>query len=161
MAEDPGPTEGLFLEPLGLYLLVERRGDRISGARLSPEPPDDILPAWWKGALLRCWLGGEPLPFELDLSGLTPFQREVLLATMAIRPGETATYGEVAERLGRPGAARAVGGALRRNPIPVIIPCHRVVGSRDLGGYNPGVDLKRRILEVERGTSPGKGHFFG
>lgn len=153
VAEDLDPTEGLFLEPLGLYLLLERRGDRIAGVRLSPEPPDELLPDWWKGALLRCWLAGEPVPFELDLSGLTPFQREVLQATSVIPPGEMATYGEIAERLGRPGAARAVGAALGRNPMPLIIPCHRVVGSRGLGGYSPGADLKRRILEVERGAS--------
>ncbi|HNT72585.1 MAG TPA: MGMT family protein, partial [Methanothrix sp.] len=153
-AKETDPTEGVFLEPLGLYLLVERRGDRIRGSRFSPERPDKTLPDWWKEVLLRCWLGGEPVPFGLDLSGLTPFQGEVLHATSAIPPGETATYGEIAERLGRPGAARAVGTALRRNPLPLIIPCHRVVGSRGVGGYSPGVDLKRRILEVERGASP-------
>lgn len=152
--KETDPTEGVFLEPLGLYLLVERRGDRIRGSRFSPERPDKTLPDWWKEVLLRCWLGGEPVPFGLDLSGLTPFQGEVLHATSAIPPGETATYGEIAERLGRPGATRAVGTALRRNPLPLIIPCHRVVGSRGVGGYSPGVDLKRRILEVERGASP-------
>nr|HDO81515.1 MGMT family protein [Candidatus Bathyarchaeota archaeon] len=59
------------------------------------------------------------------------------------------TYGEIAEKIGRPKAARAVGNALKRNPLPIIIPCHRVVGSKTLGGFTGGVNVKKFLLTVE------------
>lgn len=145
------PDEGFFIEPLGLYFVVERRKERICKARLSQEKPDKPLPGGWKEAILRCWPGGEKIPWDsLELSGLTDFQRDVLRFVVTIPPGETMTYGQLAERIKRPGAARAVGQALGRNPFPLIIPCHRVVGSKSIGGYSSGVDLKRRLLEIER-----------
>ncbi len=105
----------------------------------------------WKEAILRCWPGGEKVPWDLlDLSGLTDFQREVLRFVVTIPPGEPTTYGQLAARLGRPGAARAVGQALGKNPFPLIIPCHRVVGSKNIGGYSSGINLKRRLLLIER-----------
>jgi methylated-DNA-[protein]-cysteine S-methyltransferase len=146
-----GMTEGIFLEPLGFYLLVERHEGWIGGISFSAERPKVPMPPEEKEAILRCWLGGEKVPWDLlDLSGLTEFQREVLSFVASIPPGETLTYGQVAERLGRPKAARAVGSALAANPFPLIIPCHRVVGSKDIGGYSLGVDLKKRLLEVEK-----------
>ncbi|HOD33979.1 MAG TPA: MGMT family protein, partial [Holophaga sp.] len=68
------------------------------------------------------------------------------------RPGETLTYGELAARAGSPRAARAVGQAMRRNPLPILVPCHRVVGERWSGGYSFGQGLatKRRLLDLER-----------
>ncbi|MBN2251338.1 MAG: MGMT family protein [Candidatus Altiarchaeota archaeon] len=102
-------------------------------------------------SLLKCWLEGGELPPELlDLSVLSEFQREVLSFVASIPLGETLTYGQVAEGIKRPKAARAVGQALRANPFPLIIPCHRVVGSKGIGGYSSGVELKRRLLDVER-----------
>ncbi len=81
----------------------------------------------------------------------TPFQEAVLAATRAIPRGETRTYGEVAALIGRPRAARAVGSALAANPLPLLIPCHRVVGAgRRLGFYSDGgPDMKRRLLACE------------
>jgi len=109
------------------------------------------MPREEKEGLLGCWLGGEEVPWRvLDLSNLTEFQKEVLKSVASIPPGETLTYGQVAERIGRPKAARAVGQAVGKNPFPLIIPCHRVVGSKGLGGYSSGLDLKRRILDIER-----------
>ncbi len=144
-------TEGIFLEPLGVYLLVERRDGLIGKTRFSAERPGGSVPPEDEEALLRCWPGGEEVPWDLlDLSGLTEFQRGVLEVTSRIPLGESLTYGQVAERLGRPKAARAVGQALGKNPFPLIIPCHRVVGSRSIGGYSSGVELKRRLLEIER-----------
>jgi methylated-DNA-[protein]-cysteine S-methyltransferase len=147
-----GATEGIFLEPLGLYLLVERSEGRIGRISFSAKRPKVPMPPKEKEALLRCWPGGEEgVPWDLlDLSGLTGFQREVLSFVASIPLGETLTYGQVAERLGRPKAARAVGSALAANPFPLIIPCHRVVGSKGIGGYSSGVELKRRLLDVER-----------
>jgi len=80
----------------------------------------------------------------------TQFERSVWRLTSRIRAGETRTYGEIAKELGSPNASRAVGAALGRNPLPFIVPCHRVVGSTGaLTGYAGGVEVKKRLLEVE------------
>ncbi|MEE1296011.1 MAG: methylated-DNA--[protein]-cysteine S-methyltransferase [Bifidobacterium sp.] len=80
----------------------------------------------------------------------TPFQRQVWQALMDIPYGETRTYGQIAEAVGRPKAVRAVGSANNRNPLPIIVPCHRVVGSGgDLVGYAYGVGMKRDLLQLE------------
>ncbi len=71
--------------------------------------------------------------------------------------GETATYGEVAEMIGRPGAARAVGSAMARNPVPLVVPCHRVVAANGIGGYgggDAGIALKRALLDREARVRP-------
>ena len=81
----------------------------------------------------------------------SPFQRTVWAALRAIPYGETASYGQLAERIGRPGAARPVGLANGRNPIGVIVPCHRVVGATGaLTGYGGGIARKRQLLDLER-----------
>ncbi len=88
------------------------------------------------------------VPFELEG---THFQCEVWKALFEIPWGEVRTYGEVARALGRPGAARAVGAAAGRNPLPVIVPCHRLVGAGGaLGGFSAGIEVKKRLLELER-----------
>ncbi|MFZ3063637.1 MAG: MGMT family protein [Actinomycetota bacterium] len=82
---------------------------------------------------------------------VSDFEKKVYLAVSAIPYGETRSYAWVAEQIGRPGAARAVGQALKRNPLPMIIPCHRVVKScGDLGGYKYGRRWKEKLLEMER-----------
>ena len=87
---------------------------------------------------------------EYDLSGLTPFQTRVLNATAKIPFGSVSTYGAIAKRAGNQKASRAAGGALNQNPIPIIVPCHRVVGSNGaLVGYAGGLDVKRRLLGIE------------
>lgn len=91
----------------------------------------------------------------VDFSGLTPFARQVLQATAAVPFGGVATYGEIARRIGNPGASRAVGSALGRNPVPVILPCHRVVpANRSIGNYTGGVDIKVRLLSIEGAALP-------
>lgn len=102
---------------------------------------------------LKAYFGGGKVDFpdELDLSMSTPFQHQVWQQTRLIPYGETRSYLWVAERIGKPGAARAVGQALGRNPLLVIIPCHRVVASSGgLGGFGGGLEMKRRLLEMER-----------
>lgn len=84
---------------------------------------------------------------------LTPFQVKVLLETMRIPLGATVTYKELAQRVGRPKAYRAVANALNRNPLPLIIPCHRVVGCGNWGGYAFGVSLKKVLLGLEKKMS--------
>jgi methylated-DNA-[protein]-cysteine S-methyltransferase len=89
---------------------------------------------------------------ELDLTAMAPFQRLVLDELARVPYGETSTYGGLAQRIGKPRAARAVGGALNRNPIPIVLPCHRVVGSTgSLVGYAGGLEIKRALLDLESG----------
>jgi methylated-DNA-[protein]-cysteine S-methyltransferase len=86
----------------------------------------------------------------LDLDG-TPFQRSVWSSLQAIGYGETLSYGELAKRIGTPGASRAVGLANGRNPVAIVVPCHRVIGADgSLTGYGGGVDRKRFLLELEQ-----------
>ncbi len=107
-------------------------------------------------AILR-YFAGDVIDFsdhELDLSDLTDFQRLVLEEVRKIPYGETVTYSEIAFRVGKEGAARAVGGAVAMNPYPVIIPCHRVVSSSGVGGFcgetcGDKVELKKKMLEME------------
>ncbi|MFF8473832.1 methylated-DNA--[protein]-cysteine S-methyltransferase [Streptomyces sp. NPDC015414] len=104
---------------------------------------------------LSAYFAGELKEFtlELRLSG-TPFQRGVWDRLTRIPYGETRSYGELATELGNPRASRAVGLANGRNPIGIIVPCHRVIGAAgDLTGYGGGLDRKRRLLDFERGTA--------
>lgn len=89
-------------------------------------------------------------PDKLDFSGATDFQQEVWQAARLIPYGVTQSYQWVAAQIGRPGAARAVGNALGKNPVPVIVPCHRVVASNgELGGFTGGIVLKKLLLRLE------------
>lgn len=97
------------------------------------------------------YLGGKRKSFDvaLDLRG-TPFQNAVWKSLSAIPWGRTAHYGGIAGKVGSPGASRAVGAANAANPVPIIIPCHRVVGKDgSLTGFGGGLDLKRKLLELE------------
>jgi len=90
-----------------------------------------------------------PAPPPLDLAQLSSFTRDVLAATSSIPFGAFLTYGGVARLLGRPKAARAVGQALGRNPIAIIIPCHRVLAHQGVGGFGSGLPIKLMLLELE------------
>ncbi|MEU1851427.1 methylated-DNA--[protein]-cysteine S-methyltransferase [Streptomyces sp. NPDC019990] len=104
---------------------------------------------------LKAYFAGELEEFtlELRLAG-TPFQRTVWEHLCRIPYGETRTYGELAAALGTPNASRAVGLANGRNPIGIIVPCHRVIGANGgLTGYGGGLDRKQRLLDLERGSA--------
>jgi methylated-DNA-[protein]-cysteine S-methyltransferase len=91
----------------------------------------------------------------LDLSGGTPFQQSVWQALLSIAAGQTRRYGELASQIGRPAAVRAVGAAIGRNPLSIVVPCHRVVGADgSLTGYAGGLDRKAALLERERSSGP-------
>ena len=84
----------------------------------------------------------------------TPFQREVWNSLLQIPYGTTVSYGTIASHIGRPKSSRAIGQANARNPIPIIVPCHRVVASNGLGGYAGGLSMKESLLELEGVTLP-------
>ncbi|MFE5814353.1 methylated-DNA--[protein]-cysteine S-methyltransferase [Streptomyces sp. NPDC056479] len=104
---------------------------------------------------LKAYFAGELKEFTLELSlGGTPFQRRVWEQLRKIPYGETRSYGQLADALGNSGASRAVGLANGKNPIGIIVPCHRVVGaSGSLTGYGGGLDRKQRLLDFESGTA--------
>jgi methylated-DNA-[protein]-cysteine S-methyltransferase len=100
---------------------------------------------------LQEYFAGDRTEFDLPLRATgTPFQHQVWEALQTIPYGEVRSYGEIAAQIGRPGASRAVGLANHRNPIAVIVPCHRVIGaSGSLTGYGGGLDRKRLLLDLE------------
>lgn len=105
-------------------------------------------------AAMVAYFAGQRVEFDvsLDLTGLTDFRRKVLSACAKIPYGATITYGELADRVGSPGAARAVGGVMANNPVPLIVPCHRVLAaSGKMGGFSAqgGVAVKARMLRLE------------
>ena len=116
------------------------------------EPPSEVAAVV---ADVKALTAGEPRDFgdvAIDLSGVPDFQRRVYDLARAIPCGQTLTYGDVAARIGAPGAARAVGEALGRNPVPILVPCHRVLaaGGRRGGFSAPGgVAAKMRLLQIE------------
>ncbi len=138
----------------GCYLPDHRRGRAVdSGWREDPAAFASIavaIDAQLAGNATAT--GGIPVAFRAG----TKFQRSAWDALRAIPAGETVTYGELAARLGRPGAARAVGSAVARNPISIVVPCHRVVGAGgSLTGYAGGVEAKRRLLALEGAAAAG------
>ncbi|MDP2754304.1 MAG: methylated-DNA--[protein]-cysteine S-methyltransferase, partial [Nitrospirota bacterium] len=94
--------------------------------------------------------GREEFTQEIDFTKGTELDKKVWLALKGIPYGETRTYKWLAEKVGKPTAFRAVGRALSRNPIPILLPCHRIIESDgSIGGYSSGIDIKRRLLEIE------------
>lgn len=122
-----------------------------------PEGRWDDVPGFVTDAIrrIRSHLAGTPEDFKdlpVDLQDTTPFRRRVLEAARGIPTGETRTYGELARAVGSPGAARAVGQAMATNPMPVVIPCHRILAAgSSMGGFSApgGVETKRRLLRIE------------
>jgi methylated-DNA-[protein]-cysteine S-methyltransferase len=101
---------------------------------------------------LTDYFAGQRTQFDLplDLTGGTAFQQSVWQALLAIPPGATASYGQISSRIGKPAAVRAVGAAVGRNPVSIIVPCHRVVGADgSLTGYAGGLDRKTALLALE------------
>ena len=96
------------------------------------------------------YLAGKRMTFDIDIiTEGTDFQKNVWDEISKIPYGETASYSEIAKRIGKPNAYRAVGSACNANPIPLIIPCHRVVASNGIGGYGGGLTLKKKLMEIE------------
>jgi O-6-methylguanine DNA methyltransferase len=117
-----------------------------------PDATESMTPFKTIRTLLDRYLQGREVDFdvEVDISSLGSFTQKVLNELRKIPYGETRSYGWLAKKVGKPGAARAVGQALKRNPVPIIIPCHRII--RDdgtIGGFSMGVNIKERLLALE------------
>ena len=143
------PLLGRMLLIASAHALVEVRFSR----EMPPDIPVQETPLLWEaGRQLAAYADGRLRAFDLPLAPCgTSFQHAVWRALLDIPFGQTRSYGEVAASLGRPRAARAVGMACHRNPVAIIIPCHRVIGaSGQLTGYAGGLDIKARLLALER-----------
>ncbi len=155
---------GAPMQNLGERFLITASEVGLTGIRLLPEgavaPPASGPGRRWvqrAAAEIREYLAGERAFFDVpwDLRPLPPFSRRVLQAAARIPFGDVRTYGELARAIGAPRASRAVGNALASNPVPLVIPCHRVIrGDGTSGGYGLGPDLKGRLLSLEVSVSP-------
>jgi methylated-DNA-[protein]-cysteine S-methyltransferase len=157
-------TTATFAMPLATpigTLVLESEGDVLIGIWL---PPHSLIP---RGTLndappvvkdtvtqLEEYFAGERTEFDvpMEMDG-TPFQKDVWAELSRIPYGTTISYGELARRVGRPKGPRAVGQANGKNPIPIIVPCHRVLASNGIGGYGGGLPMKRTLLAVEGVTA--------
>ncbi len=145
---------GLSWTPKGISGL---RFLNASNNELEKESPK--APLWVLEAMRRIMahLHGDPEALEgipIDFVNCTPFQRQVAEVLRHTRPGDQLSYGDVARLCGKPGAARAVGQAVKRNPILILIPCHRVLASREEGGWSAfgSVDVKVQLRRLEKGS---------
>jgi methylated-DNA-[protein]-cysteine S-methyltransferase len=124
-------------------VLAKRFGVRVLRAPAPLDDPRRQLDEYFEGRR-------HAFDLELDLAGVGGFPRRVLEELALVPYGEVTTYGRLAERAERPRAARAVGTVMNRNPLPIVLPCHRVVGSTGkLVGYGGGLDRKERLLRLE------------
>jgi methylated-DNA-[protein]-cysteine S-methyltransferase len=147
--------------PAGIVgLALPERDEQTLRARLRREHTPagaEAVPADVHAAIagIRALIGGEARDLSevtLDMSRIPDFDRRVYVETRSIPPGDTVTYGEIADRLGDRGLSRAVGQALGRNPFPIVVPCHRVIAADGKpGGFSApgGVTTKQRLLEIE------------
>jgi methylated-DNA-[protein]-cysteine S-methyltransferase len=165
MSSEPETPRSFFAiaSPVG-HLTMTASAGLIDGLTMDGQrhaPPSD--PTWVRDeapfteliSLLERYFEGQPVEFDIPVSfnGGTDFQRRVWGALRDIPHGETISYGELARRVGSPGGARAVGLANGRNPIAIIVPCHRVIGADgSLTGYGGGVERKAWLLRHEAGV---------
>lgn len=162
-----GRTHAVVESPLGPLTLVAEDGV-LSGLYFAEHrhgPPTDMLGRPSAGSFgavreeLDAYFRGTLMEFDVPVSMVgTPFQLNVWRALLTIPYGATVTYGGLAARIGVPGAARAGGLANGRNPVSIVVPCHRVVGSNGrLTGYGGGLARKRALLDLERAAASGMG----
>ena len=148
----------VFEAPIGeVAVLFTSAG--VHSVRLLDEIPDDAIqaqaPRAWARHIPRALEHGRPGDLPLDLDKVTPFRREVLEVAATIPRGEVRSYGWLAMHVGKPGAARAVGSAMATNPVPLIVPCHRVVRSDGhIGAYSLGGADNKWTLLAHEGAGP-------
>ena len=143
--------EHTFRSPIGLIRL--HGGDALTRIELCADGAVTASPSELFSEAERQileYLDGKRQAFDLPFALLgTPFQLSVWNAARLVPYGETITYGELARLAGKPRAARAVGNAMGANPLPLIVPCHRVLAVGGIGGFSYGVDIKRTLLRLE------------
>jgi len=161
MKFDPTITQARYQSPLGTMIVAATArglaGVWFEGQKHMPDHshwPEDARHPVLRQAIrqLEQYFAGTRTAFELplDLQGGTPFQQSVWQALLAIPPGGTTSYGGLSQRIGKPAAVRAVGAAVGRNPVSIIVPCHRVLGSDgSLTGYAGGLERKSALLQLE------------
>jgi len=143
---------GISLPQPSAQEALQLLGKDINNATEAPHLFEDLMER------LRSYFDGNKVTFtdKLDLPQSTPFQRKVWETTRLIPYGETRSYAWIAEQIGKPQAVRAVGQALSRNPLPIIIPCHRVIASDGkLGGFTGVLEVKRYLLWLEASVGIG------
>jgi O-6-methylguanine DNA methyltransferase len=150
-------TASFYSEYLTRFVSVVLEDEAVQRVTLEPHArPSNMLSATPAVQALEKYLRGANLDlsvFPVDLENRSAFERATLQCVRQIPRGSVATYSELATKLGSPRAARAVGNALRRNPVPLFVPCHRVVGVSGLGGFSWGLDTKRKLLQLEGARS--------
>ncbi len=183
----PAENFALFETPLGPCAIAwssngiaglqlpedDQGGTRTRGQRRWPDaleaatPPPGVQRAIQRIQAMLSRSGGAAsdtlADLPLDLEGVPEFHRKVYDVARSVPPGQTMTYGEIARRLGVPHDSREVGQAMGRNPVPIIVPCHRVLGADGkMGGFSApgGVATKRRMLEIEGAAAVGAGPLF-
>ena len=126
---------------------------KIDASQSLTHASNDLM--WEAGGQLADYAEGRltafSLPFELNVC--TPFERTILNEVCRVPYGQVRSYGEIARRAGHPRAFRAVGAANARNPLPLLVPCHRIVAAHGLGGYGGGLALKRKLLALEQANN--------
>jgi methylated-DNA-[protein]-cysteine S-methyltransferase len=161
MKHDPATVFTLWQSPLGpMILAATPRG--LSGVWFEGQRHGPDTTAWQRVAdsplfaqamdQLDAYFAGRRTAFDLplDLQGGTAFQQRVWQALREIAPGGTTSYGALSERIGHPAAVRAVGAAVGRNPVSIVVPCHRVIGANgSLTGYAGGLERKTALLALE------------
>jgi methylated-DNA-[protein]-cysteine S-methyltransferase len=156
MAVQEDLTAAVFETPLGTLVATATpiglraaafELELLADARQEPGPALDALGRWLSAYFAKAWDALEPLPIDAPVAPLDVAVREKLLA---IKPGRSTTYGELARQVGKPNAARAVGAAVGRNPLLLVVPCHRVLASNgSLAGFSGGATRKAWLLRHE------------
>jgi O-6-methylguanine DNA methyltransferase len=152
-AETMKETASFYSEFLAQFVFVVLEDGVIQQVELGTHSrPNSLQGAKSAVKALANYLRGDNVDlsvFHVDLDNHSEFERATLQYTRQIPRGSVVTYSELAAKLGNPLAARAVGNALHRNPVPLFVPCHRVVGVSGLGGYAWGLDIKQKLLKLE------------
>lgn len=145
-------VDSAFSKSIGLYINCTLQGDSVTEVSLTATPASRQMRQGAASAIVDYLDGGKGNLSKLKVKLIgTEFQKKVWSQIRHIPPGKVMTYGEVARLVGSPGAARAVGSAMKSNRLPILVPCHRVVSSGGLGGYSAhgGLRTKKKLLHVE------------
>jgi methylated-DNA-[protein]-cysteine S-methyltransferase len=146
-------TASLYSECLAQFVILVLEDGVIQQVELGPRAcPDNQQSAKPAVTALEKYLRGDSVDlsvFPVDLDNRSAFERATLQYVRKIPRGSVVTYSELAAKLDNPRAARAVGNALHRNPVPLFVPCHRVVGVSSLGGFAWGLEIKQKLLQLE------------